>query len=150
MRTVGRWMGTTFDTEFFTHSCERQVCVDFASTASGTHGPLFIQNGESLAYIRDQLGHSSIQVTVGIYGHLVPGAKREAEDRLDDATYTQPRKKKGLRISRNPLIFLVAGALVFTLPRTSSACTGSDGRYLILGVNSGRRYRVLPRGADFK
>jgi len=27
---------------------------------------------ESLAYIRDQFGHHSIQVTVDIYGHLVP------------------------------------------------------------------------------
>jgi len=32
------------------------------------------------------MGHSSIQVTVDIYGHLIPGANRQAVDRLDDAT----------------------------------------------------------------
>jgi len=35
-----------------------------------------------LAYIKEQLGHSSIKVTVDIYGHLVPGANRQAVNRL--------------------------------------------------------------------
>ena len=39
-----------------------------------------------MAYIRDQLGHHSIKLTVDTYGHLVPGANRAAVDRLDDAT----------------------------------------------------------------
>jgi hypothetical protein len=52
------------------------------------------QNGESLAYVRDQLGHSSIQVTVDIYGHLVPGANRAAVDRLDAAP-TRIRGRSG-------------------------------------------------------
>jgi integrase len=34
-------------------------------------------------YGRDQVGHSSIQVTVDVYGHLVPSANRAAVDRLD-------------------------------------------------------------------
>jgi len=51
-----------------------------------TYASLLIQNGESLAYVRDQLGHSSIRMTVDTYGHLVPGANRQAVDRLDDAT----------------------------------------------------------------
>ena len=42
-----------------------------------------IQAGASLAYVRDQMGHSSIQVTVDIYGHLVPGANIAFVDRLD-------------------------------------------------------------------
>jgi len=49
-----------------------------------TFATLLIQNGESLAYIRDQLGHHSIQVTVDIYGHLARGGNRAAVDRLDD------------------------------------------------------------------
>ena len=44
---------------------------------------LHIAHRESLAYVRDQLGHSSIQVTVDVYGHLVPGGNRDAADRLD-------------------------------------------------------------------
>jgi integrase len=55
---------------------------------------LLIAQGESLAYVRDQLGHSSIQITVDTYGHLVPGSNRQAVDRLDDmqppTTKTQP------------------------------------------------------------
>ena len=49
-----------------------------------TFASLLIQQGESLAYIRDQLGHHSIQITVDTYGHLVPGGNRQAVDRLDD------------------------------------------------------------------
>ena len=49
-----------------------------------TFASLLIQAGESLAYVKDQLGHHSIQVTVDIYGHLVPGGNKDAVDRLDD------------------------------------------------------------------
>ena len=51
-----------------------------------TFASLLIQQGESLAYVRDQMGHHSIKITVDIYGHLVPGANKAAVDRLDDAT----------------------------------------------------------------
>lgn len=47
---------------------------------------LLIQQGDSLPYIRDQLGHHSIQITVDTYGHLVPGGNRQAVDRLDDVS----------------------------------------------------------------
>jgi len=50
-----------------------------------TFGSLLIQAGASLAYVRDQIGHSSIQVTVDIYGHLVP-ANISFVDRLDAPT----------------------------------------------------------------
>jgi hypothetical protein len=36
--------------------------------------------------VKEQMGHSSIDVTVDIYGHLVPGGNRQAIDRLDDAS----------------------------------------------------------------
>jgi integrase len=49
-----------------------------------TFASLLIQNGESLAYVKEQMGHHSIQVTVDTYGHLVPGGNRQAVDRLDD------------------------------------------------------------------
>jgi integrase len=48
-----------------------------------TFGSLLIQTGASLAYVRDQMGHSSIQVTVDIYGHLVPSANISFIDQLD-------------------------------------------------------------------
>ena len=49
-----------------------------------TFATLHLKNNQSLAYIRDQLGHSSIEITVNIYGHLVPGYNRSAADSLDD------------------------------------------------------------------
>ena len=50
-----------------------------------TFASLLIQQGESLAYVKEQMGHSSIDITVDIYGHLVPGGNRQAVDKLDDA-----------------------------------------------------------------
>jgi len=41
-------------------------------------------------YVKEQMGHSSIQVTVDIHGHLIPGANHQAVDRLDDATGRNP------------------------------------------------------------
>ncbi len=48
-----------------------------------TFASRLIANNEPLKYIREQLGHSSITVTADIYGHLIPGANRQAVDRLD-------------------------------------------------------------------
>jgi integrase len=30
-------------------------------------------NGEPLNYVKEQLGHASIQTTVDVYGHIAPG-----------------------------------------------------------------------------
>ena len=56
-----------------------------------------ISNRESLAYVRDQLGHHSIQITVDLYGHLVPGENREAVNRLDEQVQVQPKEIKAVR-----------------------------------------------------
>src|SRR5436853_1265303 len=48
----------------------------------------------SPAYVKEQMGHHSIKVTVDIYGHLVPGSNREAVDRLD-VTGRNPRATSG-------------------------------------------------------
>jgi hypothetical protein len=60
---------------------------------------MLIQAVESLAYVKEQLGHSSITIAVDTYGHLIPGANKAAMDRLDDAT------RRNLRATR------VAGTL---------------------------------------
>lgn len=54
-----------------------------------TFASLLLQQCESLTYIKDQLGHSSIQMTVDVYGHLIPGHNRQAVDKLD---YPRPRE----------------------------------------------------------
>ena len=55
-----------------------------------TFASLLLQQGESVVYVKEQLGHGSIQITVDTYGHLIPGANRAAVDRLDDDVPTQP------------------------------------------------------------
>jgi integrase len=52
-----------------------------------TFASLLLSQGESPVYVKEQLGHSSIQITVDIYGHLIPSSNRGAVNRLDS---TQP------------------------------------------------------------
>lgn len=54
-----------------------------------TFASLLIQQGESLTYVKEQMGHASIQITADTYGHLIPGGNRAAVDRLD-ATKRNP------------------------------------------------------------
>ena len=63
-----------------------------------TFASLLIQQGEDLTYIRDQLGHFSIQMTVDIYGHLVPGGNRQAVDKLDDNPSGEPPAESGSKV----------------------------------------------------
>jgi integrase len=39
-----------------------------------TFASLLLQQGESIVYVKEQLGHASIQITADTYGHLIPGA----------------------------------------------------------------------------
>lgn len=47
-----------------------------------TFASRLIQDGQPLKYVSDQLGHSSTKMTADVYGHPVPGANRQAVDRL--------------------------------------------------------------------
>lgn len=38
-----------------------------------TCGPRLIKDGASLTCVKEKMGHSSIQITVDTYGHLIPG-----------------------------------------------------------------------------
>ncbi len=55
-----------------------------------TFASLLLANGESLVYVKDQLGHHSIQITVDTYGHLIPGANKTAVDKLDTPPIRNP------------------------------------------------------------
>jgi integrase len=59
-----------------------------------TYASLLLSQGESPVYVKEQLGHQSIQITVDVYGHLIPSSNRGAVNRLDTpqpaATQTQP------------------------------------------------------------
>ena len=49
-----------------------------------TYASHLMQRGVSMVYVKEQLGHHSIKMTVDVYGHLVPGGNREAVNRLDE------------------------------------------------------------------
>ena len=49
-----------------------------------THASLLLASGTtSLKLIQERLGHSSITITADTYSHLLPGAQREAVDKLE-------------------------------------------------------------------
>ncbi len=54
-----------------------------------TFGSLLIEEGAPLPYVRDQLGHSSIQITADKYVHLVSSRNVHFIDRLDEKTPPQ-------------------------------------------------------------
>jgi integrase len=62
-----------------------------------TFASLLLQQGESLHYVKEQMGHASIQTTVDVYGHLIPGSNRNAVNRLDDPT--EPRVRLAVAAS---------------------------------------------------
>ena len=79
-----------------------------------TFASLLLQQGESVVYVKEQLGHSSIQITVDTYGHLIPGANRIAVDGLDDApahldaTQAQPESENA-PAGDQPKSFVLSG-----------------------------------------
>ena len=53
------------------------------------YASLLLSKGESPVYVKEQLGHHSIQMTVDIYGHLIPSSNRQAVNKLDDLSAPQ-------------------------------------------------------------
>jgi integrase len=53
-----------------------------------TFASLLLRKGESPVYVQHQLGHHDISMTVGTYGHLIPGENRQAVNRLDDPDWS--------------------------------------------------------------
>ena len=53
-----------------------------------SYASMLLEGNAPMIYVKEQLGHSSINVTVDLYGHIRPGAHRESLDRL--AALTDP------------------------------------------------------------
>jgi hypothetical protein len=57
-----------------------------------------------MVYVKEQMGHSSIQVTVDLYGHLIPDGNKQAVYRLRLSKRAslrlipQPRRNHGHRL----------------------------------------------------
>ena len=52
-----------------------------------TYASIQIDLGANLKYLQKQMGHSSIKVTLDIYGHLVNDVNKEAANRLGEAVF---------------------------------------------------------------
>jgi len=65
-------------------------------TLRHSYASLLLSQGESPAYVKEQLGHHSIQMTVDIYGHLIPSSNRQAVNKLDDLTAPYPHPESNL------------------------------------------------------
>lgn len=55
-----------------------------------TYASLMLRRGVPIAYVKEQLGHSSIQITVDLYGHFVPGADRHHVEGYAQAFEDEP------------------------------------------------------------
>jgi len=53
--------------------------------ARHTYASLMLRRGVPIAYVSKQLGHSSIQITVDLYDHFIPGADRHHVEGLAEA-----------------------------------------------------------------
>jgi len=71
------------------------------SSVASRAGEPSISNARLIAYVKEQIGYHSIEVTTDVYGHLVPGANRDAVDRLAVTGHprAQPETTTGLRHS---------------------------------------------------
>ena len=49
-----------------------------------TYGSQLIENGASYKYVQEQMGHSSPDITLGIYNHILPQSKERAMNILED------------------------------------------------------------------
>ena len=68
--------------------------------ARHSYASMMLRRGVPIAYVSNQLGHSSIQVTVDLYGHFIPGEDRHHVESMalaieeartqESTTQTQP------------------------------------------------------------
>jgi integrase len=94
-----------------------------------TFGSLLIQAGVSPAYVQKQMGHESIQVTIDVYGYLIPGENVAWIDTLDrspkkvaatDANRTQTQSRESEEGSSRAPQDAEAKEVIWLPPRDSN------------------------------
>lgn len=70
--------------------------------ARHTYASLMLRRGVPIAYVSKQLGHSSIQITVDLYGHFIPGADRHHVEGLAEAIEEAGRQLDATRPQPDP------------------------------------------------
>jgi integrase len=62
-----------------------------------THASLLIKQGVHIKVISERLGHSSVSITMDLYGHLMPNMQEDAAAGLDKIIQSAGRGKNGSR-----------------------------------------------------
>ena len=89
---MGRKEGQPLDIANWRHRVFYKACEKAGIRRRNLHATrhtfasILLMHGESPAYVKDQLGHSSIKMTVDVYGHFIPGANRQAVNKLPSLT----------------------------------------------------------------
>jgi integrase len=71
--------------------------------ARHTYASLMLRRGVPIAYVSKQLGHSSIQITVDLYGHFIPGADRHHVEGLAEAIEDAGRQLNATQPQPDPI-----------------------------------------------
>jgi integrase len=71
-----------------------------------TYASLLLSNGESPVYVKEQLGHSRIEISVDIYGHLIPTSNQGAVNRLVSQQSAPTKKTKRHNLLKVCLFYL--------------------------------------------
>lgn len=53
-------------------------------TLRHTHATYLLESGVPMRTVQERLGHSNIGITLGTYGHVLPGSDAEAAAKFDD------------------------------------------------------------------
>jgi integrase len=61
--------------------------------ARHSHASLMLKQGIHPKVVQERLGHSSIQITLDTYSHVVPGIQQMAATRLDDIFKSVPKRQ---------------------------------------------------------
>ena len=93
-----------------------------------TYASLLIANGEHPKRIQALMGHSSINVTMDVYGHLMPGGGDEVADRL------------------GALVFRGSGSRTVAVDELELASEGLDDTQAIVSIGGPGRTRTYDQG----
>jgi hypothetical protein len=57
-----------------------------------TFASILIAAGHNLKYVQNQMGHGSIQITIDLYGHLMPEVRTGAAEKSEGFVFGQESK----------------------------------------------------------
>ena len=85
-------MGTIIWPHGLSRSCERLIAKAGMPKISvhsqrHTHVTLLLLNGSNVKAVSERVGHASIGITLGTYGHVMQEQRREVADRVESLLF---------------------------------------------------------------